>query len=248
MGSTILVHIERLATIGQLSAMLAHEIRNPLAGIGSAVSILADELPIRDEHREVVDELQRQVQRISRTLTDLLNRARATEYDPRELRPSYVVERAAIVVRPGMERCGITLNCLVDVETPLIFADEERLMQVLLNLLLNAEQALEHGGTVTIGAGRSPDREGYVLFFIADDGPGMSEDVARSAFEPFFTTKEAGTGLGLAIARDFIEAMDGDLAIESELGKGTKLSLTLPQYTPRANAAGGADTEFDSEA
>jgi len=243
-----LAHVERLVSIGRLSAMLAHEIRNPLAGISSAVRILAQELPIKDEHQEIIDELQRQVKRLSRTLTELLSSSRPHDPVPGRLGPSEAVARAAHIVQPAFERRGLRFVASVAPETPAVFADEECLVQVLLNLLVNAEQAVAGAGLVRVDVHRVPDNDAMVAITIADNGPGMPPEVLARVGQPFFTTKKEGTGLGLAISREMVERMGGRLLVESPPGQGASVTVMLPAYVDQAPAPRDGAKDADASA
>jgi predicted CXXCH cytochrome family protein len=230
--------IERLATIGRMSAMMAHEIRNPLAGISGAVRILAEELPLNEEQREVVAELMRQTHRLSNTVTELLARARPRREDPTLLEPCGLVDRVAGLLRPGMQRKRVQVSADLDARCTQVYADEEWLVQILLNLLLNSEQAMPDGGRITIRVGQSGARPGFVAISVEDDGPGMPPAVMQKALVPFFTTKADGTGLGLTISRDLVERMGGVAGVGVGRG-GRHLRAPAPADRPRVPACSG---------
>ena len=236
-----LVHIERLAILGQLSASMAHEIRSPLAGITSAVRILAEEMPIPEDKRLIVTEIHAQSQRLCRTLADFLSYARPRDPSPTRLGASQIVARAVHLMGPALDRKGIRLETHVQPNAPDVFADEECIVQVLLNLLLNADQALSGPGTIRVEVASDPDSQGHAIVRVIDDGPGMPPEVLKRVGEPFFTTKAAGTGLGLAISRELVEQMHGQLTIESSPGAGTTVSMRLPACQgPRSAPEGKA--------
>jgi len=240
-----LIDIERLATIGRMSAMMAHEIRNPLAGISGAVRILAQEVPLDQEQRAIVNEMMRQTQRLSTTLTELLSRAKPRGEAPTNLDPRSLVERVAGLLRPGLAHRSVTIATEADPSCDRVYADEEWLVQILLNLIMNAEQAMVGGGAITARVRPSEVRPEYVSLEITDDGPGMPPDVRVKALEPFFTTKADGTGLGLTISRELTERMGGVLELESAEGAGTSVRIHLPiepPFLPEA-AAGVASRE-----
>ena len=243
-----LAHVERLVSIGRLSAMLAHEIRNPLAGISSAVRILAEELPIKEEHQEIVDELQRQVKRLSRTLTELLSSSRPHDPVPGRLCPQEAVARAAHIVQPAFERRGLHFVVSMEPDTPAVYADEECLVQVLLNLLVNAEQAVAGAGLVRVDVHRSSDNDGMVAITVADNGPGMPPEVLARVGQPFFTTKKEGTGLGLAISREMVERMGGRLLVASPPGQGASVTVMLPAFTDQATPPQNPELEVEANA
>jgi two-component system sensor histidine kinase HydH len=221
---------ERLSTLGELAAMLAHEIRNPLGSIRGATEILGDDYKPGDRKAEFVQIIIRESDRLNRVVENFMRLGRAplspmTSCDVME-------ELRAVVTLARLEARGrgVTLK-LEDTRLPIIEADGERLRQAFLNLVLNALQATPAGGHVTVGASvKNPgaDSPGVVEIAVTDTGKGIPPDVLENVFRPFFTTREAGTGLGLAITKKIIDAHGGAIAIESEPGKGTVVRVSLP--------------------
>jgi two-component system sensor histidine kinase HydH len=221
---------ERLSTLGELAAMLAHEIRNPLGSIRGATEILGDDYKPGDRKAEFVQIIIRESDRLNRVVENFMRLGRAplspmTSCDVME-------ELRAVVTLARLEARGrgVTLK-LEDTRLPFIEADGERLRQAFLNLVLNALQATPAGGHVTVGASvKNPgaDSPGAMEIVVADTGIGIPPDVLENVFRPFFTTREAGTGLGLAITKKIIDAHGGAIAIESEPGKGTVVRVSLP--------------------
>ncbi len=217
---------ERLASLGQLAAGLAHEIKNPLAGIQGALELLADECTDgeqRELYRRMIDELRR----VSQTLHSLLHFARPSP--PRRLRVDVhgLLEDIAGLVRPGLSRKDIVLRVSADESISTFSLDPDQIRQALVNLVTNAADAIGSSGTIEILARPFPEGEGLILA-VSDDGPGIEESIQREIFEPFFTTKLHGTGLGLAVARKIVEDHGGRIEVASEPGRGTTLFLILP--------------------
>ncbi len=225
---------EHLAEIGQLAASLAHELKNPLAGISGAIQVFRDELSDDDKRRPILAEVLRQITRLDGTVKDLLTyaRPRTPRFAPVEL--NSLSERVVGLLRsePAFQRVQFEhSDCS---QLPPFDADEHQIEQVLVNLLLNAAQASPVGGTVRL---RCAADGAEVTFVVQDDGHGMDDEVTRRAFEPFYTTKSRGTGLGLAICQRIIEAHAGRITIRSSPGRGTSVEVTVPRQQRRSPTA-----------
>jgi PAS domain S-box-containing protein len=220
-----LIRAERLAAIGELAASLAHEVRNPLAGIIGAIQIMRSQMPTEDSRREVLEEVLHQMGRLDSTMRDLLIYSRPKPLEPRRCRIEQVVDRVLTVVaaEPGFRRMQIIKN--YSDEMPEIELDPDQMEQVCMNIVLNGAQAMESGGRITIAS--HADNSQVVLSF-TDDGAGMSPFQIRRAFEPFFTTKSRGTGLGLCICKRIVEAHGGSIRLDSRPGEGTCVTISLP--------------------
>jgi two-component system sensor histidine kinase PilS (NtrC family) len=217
---------ESLAAIGEMAAAVAHEIKNPLAGIAGAVQVLGRGFPAGDERAEVVAEIQRQVRRLDETIRDLLTFARPPRPRPAALELKEFAERIlrALAEEPDLKRHRIELRIPPGT---VVRADPQLLENVLLNLLLNAGQALgARAGRIELRAVEQGER---TRLSVADDGPGIAEDVLPRLFKPFFTTKAQGTGLGLAIVRSFVSAMGGRIEVHTGPGQGTSFTVVLPR-------------------
>jgi C4-dicarboxylate-specific signal transduction histidine kinase len=230
-----LIRSERLASVGRLAAGVAHEIGNPIAAILGFEELLLDgDLP-RDEQRDFLLRMKRETERIHRVLRDLLDFARAPgrtgEEEQKLGSAANAIEAAITLVGPQRELRGVRITRDVAADLPPIGMAEERLEQVLLNLLLNAGDAVSHpGGAIAISA-RLED--GLVVIHVDDDGPGIAPEVFDKLFEPFVTTKEVGkgTGLGLAVCRGLVEAAGGSISAERAPLGGARFALRLPTAT-----------------
>lgn len=220
-----LTRAEHLAEIGQLAASLAHEIKNPLAGISGAIQVLRDGLAKGDSRRSVLDEVLRHIARLDNTVKDLLVYARPRPPQVRECELHRVVERVLTLMREAPDARRVTIEYSGERHYPLIAADENLLEDLLLNLLQNAIQASPEGGRVVVAA-RVAD--GMAELSVEDHGHGMDEEVQRRALEPFFTTKARGTGLGLSICQQIAAAHGGALTIRSAPGCGTTVVMRIP--------------------
>jgi len=226
---------ERLASIGEMAASVAHEIKNPLAGLAGATQVLAKSFGPGDERYPVVQEMLKLTGRLDKTIRDLLSFARESE--PKWVRANLndVVEETLFFIRreEAHSSDGVTLE--LDPDMPEIPMDPQQIQQVVLNLIINARHAVGPGGRVTVstaaetGARDSVEVPGdrFVQVCVRDDGPGIAPDQQAAIFKPFFTTKNQGTGLGLPISRKIVEAHGGVLHLESSLGNGAAFYVWL---------------------
>ncbi|NOX96785.1 MAG: HAMP domain-containing protein [Nitrospirae bacterium] len=216
---------EKLATIGELASGIAHEIKNPLSGIGAAIQVLSEEFNLRTTHREIVDEIMQQLERLNKTTRDLLSFARPAE--PRFLAGDLneIINKAGFFIRKRAEKQNVLIREDLKQDIPHIFLDPEQMQQVFLNIMLNALQAMPKGGELHI---KTSQKEDTVEVAFEDTGKGISPEQLRKIFNPFFTTRHRGTGLGLSICRKIVESHGGSIKVESEPGKGTIFTVILP--------------------
>ncbi len=220
---------EHLATLGEMAAGLAHEIRNPLAGIAGVMEIVGRDLPADSAAVGVLGEVRHEVIHINKIVTELLEIARPK-------RPTYemanlvaVTEHATLFARDQASAKQVSLEVVRNNSLPLLEFDSGQIHQVLLNLLLNAVQACDKGGSVCV---EFSSDERNVSACVSDTGKGIPPEVLPNIFRPFFTTKGNGTGLGLSLARRIAEDHGGRLEVTSELGKGSQFTLILPKNRP----------------
>lgn len=242
---------ERLAAVGQLVASVAHEVGTPLHSIAWHVQALGEEPTVTPDMKKRIDVIDGQLTRVVRIIQDLLSSTRQRKPDPTWLPVDRVVSPVAALMEPAFQAKGVTLRVELGDAVPLVWADAEKLHQVLVNLLANAIAATPEGGTVTISAGSRPAspeeievglRVGnatcttMVTIAVSDTGSGMPEEDLQKAFTPFFTTKAIGkgTGLGLFISRETVQAHGGTLTLDSEVGKGTTVVISLPGQSSTA--------------
>jgi signal transduction histidine kinase len=223
-----LLRWDRLATVGELAAGLAHELRNPLAGISGALHVLASQLRPKDERRRLVADLQAQIARMNGTLTDLLHHARPEKPRRVALEVNGLLEESLNFLPQG----DFEVLRRFDGSLPPISADPNLLHQALLNILVNARQAMPNGGQLTVETRMAAGSARPLQIRIADTGVGISPDQLARIFQPFFTTKAEGTGLGLAIAARVIEDHGGRITVESAVDKGTTFTIALPTAPP----------------
>ena len=236
---------ERLAAVGQLVASVAHEVGTPLHSIAWHVQALAEEPGVTPEMKKRVTIIDEQLTRVVRIIQDLLSSTRPRQPEPAWLPVEQVISPAAVLMEPAFHAKGIAVSVEIPAGLPLVWADAEKIHQVLVNLLANALAATPPHGAVRVVLGTraaSSDEldlgrrvaEGMspvvITVAVRDTGCGMPEANVQKAFEPFFTTKAVGkgTGLGLFLSRETVLAHGGSLSLESELGRGTTVTVTLP--------------------
>ena len=234
-----LIHIEenlrraeKLSTLGEMAAVLAHEIRNPLGSIRGTAEILKDDYRPGDPKYEFIDIQIKETERLNRVVEDFLRMARPQAVELRDCSVRAELETIITLVAKDANNRGVSLRFEPDVDQETVIrGDGEKLRQAFLNIVINALQATPPGGMVEITLQRLD--AGVQIIFI-DSGGGIPPENLQRIFEPFFTTKTDGTGLGLVVTRKIIEGHGGSLDIESEMGKGTKVTVSLPckELTP----------------
>jgi signal transduction histidine kinase len=219
---------ERLSALGELSAGLAHEIRNPLGAIRGTAEILQDGIDPEDKRFEFARILVREVDRLNQVVEDFLRFARPVPPARERCDLLPLVEEVFGLARPLAERCGVRLE-LAPGEAPPVPGDRGQLRQVFLNLALNAVQAMPAGGTLTVSA---TPADGAVRIAFADTGGGIAPENLPKVFNPFFTTRREGTGLGLAIVQRIVQGHGGRIDVASRMGEGATFIVTLPLAVP----------------
>ena len=221
---------EHLATLGELATGLAHEIRNPLAGIAGVVEIVSRDLPSTSPARAVVKDIRLEIAQINRILTDLLQAARPHPPEVRASDLNTTVEHAVMLARQQILSKPIKIELTKEPTLPNVEHDSDQIHQVLLNLLLNSVQAIEGPGAIRVVIAAKKDQ---ALISVTDSGRGISPEHLPFIFRPFYTTKGNGTGLGLSLARRIVEEHRGRIEVESEVGRGTEFLVTLPVRQPQ---------------
>jgi len=215
----------RLTSMGEMAAKIAHEIRNPLGGIALFASLLKEELHDDPDRLALVGNISTGVQSLNHILSNLL-------YYSRPLRPVFLPLSVQGVLKESLAfaghllgQKGIRWSCEHRGEDRELISDGELLKQILMNLILNAVQAMPGGGDLQV---TSEIEEKEVHFHITDNGPGIPEENLQKIFHPFYTTRPKGTGLGLAIVHQLVESLGGKISVESRLGDGTTFVLAFP--------------------
>jgi signal transduction histidine kinase len=218
---------EHLATLGEMAAGLAHEIRNPLAGIAGVIEIIGRDLPSTSPARAVVKDVRLEIAQIDRILTDLLETARPHPPHVSRCDLNTTVEHTVMLVRQQVLSRPIKIELERAPDLPEVEHDSDQIHQVLLNLLLNAVQAIDGGGAGTVRV-RVGSRDDCASVLVSDSGRGIPPQNLSNIFRPFFTTKGNGTGLGLSLARRIVEEHHGRIEVTSVVGKGSQFEVLLP--------------------
>lgn len=218
-----LVRQAALAQVGQMAAVVAHEVRNPLAGIKGAVQILMSRRPAGDADLAVMRDIVSRIDSLGELINDLMIYARPRPLRRETIDLQQLVREAIAMVR--RDPAGTEIDIALDGANALLSADGELVRAALLNLLLNAAQAIDGGGRIQV---RTIVRGDCAVVEIADSGPGIPQDIRGRVLDPFFTTKARGGGLGLPIARRTAELHGGSLALACPEGGGTVATMTLP--------------------
>ncbi len=219
---------ERLATMGQMAATVAHEIRNPLGIIKSTAYVLRQRYENAAAPDELFEFIPSEVRRLNHLVNDFLSLARDKQLNFSQSDLVKTIEKAITMVRSDEQASGVAWNLSSTSPALIVRHDEEAITQVLLNLLLNAVQALAGKGHLQIALHEKIDKgRKFAHIVVQDDGPGLP-DVAGKIFEPFFTTKTKGSGLGLAVCKQLVEKHGGKIFAESEKNKGTAMHVFLP--------------------
>jgi len=224
-----LARSQRLSSLGQMAAGLAHEIRNPLGSIQGVAELLGDDAPAGSKKRELMDVLRKESKRLGSVVDDFLNfaRPRPLALAPTEVRA--VVNRAVSQMQIDASARAIHIETHVPADLPRVEADAEQLHQVLLNLLLNAIAASADNERIVVTAARATrDSRPVVAITVEDRGAGIAADALPRVFDPFFTTRENGTGLGLSISHTIVTDHGGWIDIDSAPGRGCAVTVTLP--------------------
>jgi two-component system sensor histidine kinase HydH len=219
---------DRLSAIGQLAASLAHEIRNPLASIEGAAGILKENSSTAEIREEFLGIIIKECRRLNRLLTNLLEFARPRRPEYQGVEVARLVDSVLVLVGHLADKTGITLRSTSASELPLLQCDPEQLKQVLLNLLINAIQAMPDGGEVEVISARC---DSHISIQIRDQGRGIQAEDLEKIFDPFFTTKESGTGLGLSVAHQIISHHGGAIKVERNSDRGMTFTVLLPLRT-----------------
>jgi signal transduction histidine kinase len=224
---------ETLAALGTVSAGIAHEINNPIGILSSRLELMLEgRRSVPPELREDLQMLRRNVERLGRITRSLLSAARQSPMEKRPVDLNTAVEESLMLVGKQMTKDRIQVVTTLDPNLPKVRGEPHTLQQVLMNLLVNARDAMPDGGIVRIETSRVTGREGGVRLVVADTGPGIPADVLPRITEPFYTTKTDGTGLGLPLSYNIIREHGGRIEVDSAAGRGTTFIITLPEDPP----------------
>lgn len=219
-----MMRLDRLASLGKLSAGIAHEVRNPLTGISLLLDDLHDRSAFNTNDKEMLSKALSEIERVERLMSALLNYSSPVRADFREGDLTRVLNDIILLMRRPAELKGVRLEVLTE-KLPVFRFDPEKIKQALINIIKNALEALDSGGVLTIATRHKEDN---VIITVHDSGPGINQQDLPLIFEPFFTRKGAGTGLGLSITQRIIEEHRGSITVESDSRAGTTFSIELP--------------------
>ena len=240
------LHVEKMASIGKMAAVVAHEVNNPLSGILTYAKLLRKwvasgqtEHEKREEAIQCLELIAAESRRCGDLVKNLLTLSRTAPMNIESTDLHAVIDRSLLLVRHQLELVGIHLQLNYAENLPRVPCDPAQIEQVLLVLIMNAIDAMPRGGNLWIETGLSSD-ENEIKIQVRDDGAGIAPDVLPQIFEPFLTTKESGhgVGLGLAISRGIVERHQGRIEVESALGRGTTFTVTLPAQDDDSSLAG----------
>lgn len=224
-----LARSERLSSLGQMAAGLAHEIRNPLGSIQGVAELLGDDAPTGSKKRELFDVLRKESKRLNAVVDDFLNFARPRPLALAPVDIAALVERSVAQMQMDASARSIAIGTRLDPQLPRVQADAGQLHQVFLNLLLNAIAASpDHGRIEVSGTYAAHGLPAGVAITVRDWGHGIEPDALSRVFDPFFTTRETGTGLGLSISHTIVTDHGGSIDIDSAPGRGCAVCVTLP--------------------
>jgi signal transduction histidine kinase len=216
---------EHLSAIGEMTAGVSHEIRNPLGIIKSSAQLLKKKMERLDTQTHIPDIIVEESTRLDHIITDFLDFARPKIPDLHPCRVEEILEKNIAYLTPQMEEKDIHMIREIGEDLPEIMGDSAMLYQAFLNILINAFQALHNNGSITI---RARHDAGTIIINFMDSGEGIPEGVLKKIWTPFFTTKDTGTGLGLGIVKNMIEAHNGSISISNIEAAGANVEINLP--------------------
>jgi len=224
---------DRLAAVGEMAAVIAHEVKNPLAGIEVMAGLLRRKIPEAPEAQGVLTDIISEAKMANAIVQEVLDFVRPIRLQVEHTAIADAVQGAIQLADTKARRGDVRVSIAIPDGLPQIQADQHQLTQVFTNLLMNAYEAMSGTGSVSVSASRvrledGADPRDAVLVMVADDGPGIAPEVAERVFDPFFTTKPQGSGLGLAIVRKIVDAHDGRIDLRTSAGQGTTIRVTLP--------------------
>ncbi|MFZ3091984.1 MAG: ATP-binding protein [Nitrospirota bacterium] len=241
--------IDKLTTLSQITAGLAHEIRNPLAGIKASAQVLEDGMDASDQRHQLTSRITKEIDRIDNLLKRFFNFARPSEPHSANYNIEAIIDSVCLLIAPQFKNNNVIFKKDFSIQSPQVYVDENQIEQVLMNIFLNAIQAMPEGGMVSVktntnviyengsaGSGNNrikatrDGREPVVFVEITDTGNGISQENMDKIFNPFFTTKREGTGLGLCICKQIMIKNNGRIDIRSSDKRGTTVILTLQAF------------------
>ena len=218
---------QRLASIGRLAAGVAHEIRNPLSSIKGFATYFKDRYRDTPKDHQIAEIMIQEVERLNRVIGQLLEFARPMSIQRRATQLDILIRHSLKMVERDAQQKGVNLSVESDPHINKVHIDPDRIKQVLLNLYLNAMEAMAEGGNLSVGV-LPGDTKRSIQITVSDTGPGIKPEDLPHLFDPYFTTKPSGTGLGLAIVYKIIESHEGEIQVKSMRGEGTTITMIIP--------------------
>ncbi len=223
---------QKLATIGEMSARLAHEIRNPIMGIANAIEIIVEDTEDK-QNKPIFEEIKRQANRVNEAISKLLKYSKSEKLKLEKQDINENIKSIVFFLKNQSSTNNITFVLELQTKIPKFNFDKEKIENAFLNLSLNAIQAIEDGGVITYKTSFDKEKK-TVEICIEDNGIGIPKDKINEIFKPFYTTKTEGTGLGMAIIKDTIDKHSGKITVESEVGVGSCITVILPVNVPES--------------
>jgi len=222
-----LIQSEKLAAMGRLTSQIAHELNNPIYGIMNTLDLLKTEIPPESKRRRILELSLSETHRLAEMLRNMLSFSKPEEEQRRPINLNELIEGILLIMDKQMQEANVKVKTYFDEKTPEVMASTNQLRQVMLNMFKNAKEAMPKGGTLTIGTRKEKDK---VTIHIRDTGVGIPAEGRAKIFEAFFTTKQKvkGVGLGLSVCYGIIKNHGGEIKVESEEGKGTHFTISLP--------------------
>ena len=236
-----LFHADKLVSLGELSAGIAHEIGNPLAAIKTVIQAMDEETPFVGEQRKYMKRILKEVDRLAAFLKTFSAFAHPSVNQSAKCKVDWVLNDVIFLVRNEAQKHNIEIGYTMHKDTPEVVMDADQLKQIFINLILNAIQAMQDGGKISVSIQnldaevnplgtdlKSVPSSAGVKISVSDTGPGIPQEIIGKIFDPFFTTKPSGTGLGLSIVHRIIKEHNGEIEVKSEIGRGTTFDVILP--------------------
>jgi len=223
-----LLKAEKLIAMGEISAKIAHEIRNPLTVIGGFTNLLRKKANLRLPEEKYAEIIANEVARLERFINDILIYSEEIPFEKKELNVNKLITEILLLFDKDLIQQGISINTSFDEGIPLIPGDKKKLEEAFVNIIINAIHAMKKGGNLTLKTQYLKEKIPKIIkIVISDTGKGIPKDVLGKVFDPFFTTKTVGSGLGLTVAKEILKRNNGTIGIQSEVGKGTTVTVAL---------------------
>ena len=222
-----MIQSEKLASLGKLSAGVAHELNSPLTGILSFAHFIKDAAQDNPQIQRDIEVVIRETERCKKIIKSLLDFARQSQPEKKNEDLLAILSKTISLIENHKDFKNIKIIKDFPESLPLIMLDRDQIQQVFMNLLVNAQEAMPKGGSIYITVNLTQDKK-YIQVLFSDTGIGISEENLNRIFDPFFTTKEKGTGLGLSIVLGIVENHGGELEVKSRIGEGTTFIIKLP--------------------